>query len=111
MVNCGSAGKLICDSNGEILGIASGSVVGAAGLSLCRIASEHCPPQMQLVDVFVVPAECLQEYAIAAGTFSLSKQQVIELSRRGIGYTFATEAEKQLLKKQIETFAAAHGAL
>jgi adenosine deaminase len=46
-----------------------------------------------------------REYAIAAGTFKLDKQQLTELAMRSIDYTFLPQDSKEVLRKQVASFA------
>ncbi|WIA12967.1 hypothetical protein OEZ85_006581 [Tetradesmus obliquus] len=45
-----------------------------------------------------------QEYAIAAASFGLEQQQLIELAARAVEYCFCSEQEKQRLRQQVLDF-------
>jgi len=50
-----------------------------------------------------------REYAIAAGTFHLSQQQLLQLVMRSIDYTFLPDHSKDMLRQKVATFAVAAG--
>jgi adenosine deaminase len=45
-----------------------------------------------------------QEYAIAAASFGLDQQQLIELASRAVEYCFCSEQEKQQLREKLLAF-------
>lgn len=49
-----------------------------------------------------------QEYAIAAASFSLDRQQLLELAKRAVEYCFCGEEVKRLLRKKVLDFREAH---
>lgn len=88
----------------SLLSVKTLSVPGYVDHHFKRFYTAKHPVVLCTDDSGVFATTLSHEYAIAAASFGLSQQQLIELALRAVEYCFCSEQEKQGLRQRVLDF-------